>query len=128
MGGLGVMIAAGLQVAPVPLAPVAPADMLGGSKTLVAGTLIALIIIMVVIAPMIERFKALLGKWLAAPIVETHNESDRSHADLRLALATISGAIAAMQRQIDNNERVRRESIAGLRSQLETAIELLERE
>lgn len=108
--------------------PIQPAELLSpSSRNLVTGTLLALLVILMVIAPFVERARGAIGRFVAGPQIDDHNSSDHAHEDIRKALVVLSGTVLSIQTQIENNERVRRQSIDDLRSQLSMAIDLLEK-
>lgn len=111
------------QQLPIPMS----AAPLGQARDWIAATLLALLVILILVIPFLERAKGVIGRLLTEDLVNAHNSSEKSHADTRQILAILNNTVASMQRQIDSNERIRRESTEAMARQLQMAIDLLER-
>lgn len=98
------------------------------AKAWIAGTVIALVLILFFGLPYWEKFRAAAGK-LSDPVVAAHDQSANAHAkqfaDLHLAISILDGTVKDLQRQIDGNESHRRESMQAVQDQIQTAIRLL---
>jgi hypothetical protein len=115
VGVFGVVISTSSEVQPLVAASAQNWVFAGGA---------AVIIILIFLFPVFDALKNRVGS-TAQPLVDEHNESRESHADIRAAIALINQAVVGLQKQIDQSELNRRESIRSVQDQLNTAIELL---
>jgi uncharacterized membrane protein len=107
-----------------------PPDLLSANtQTWVSSGMIATIIILLLLIPLVDKIKSIVGGVTSPSVknaVDTHNDSDKSHSDIRTAIALLNKAVIDLQKQIDLGETARRDSIQSVQHQLQTAIELLQ--
>jgi hypothetical protein len=119
------LAAAGGAVPGVPKDPHEVLASASGGYLWLPSILLGILILLIAVSTIMEKVRGPFSKWAAGPELDAHEASDHSHSDIRQVIALLAQSKDDLQRQIDRNEQMRRESMEHVQRQLTTAISLL---